>query len=263
MNRNFKKEILLYLVIVYGITYLVFGICKVVGIDYRNFVSYSMVLPALGAIITTLIFREKFSYILKNLKINKWIPIGIITILLVYIFCSIFQIMLYYFIFNQPNLVKLPSVFVFLKQIIIGITFGGLSAVFEEIGWRGFLQSRLTLKNAFISYLFIGICWSVFHFPQIFDGIIYKGYLIEGLIIHTCIMVSFSILLCFFREKSSSLICTSIIHGLFNVLIYTQATDVIIKGNQIIEGSLWAILFFVIVVILFLRNIKLYLSIMN
>lgn len=159
MNRNFKKEILLYLVIVYGITYLVFGICKVVGIDYRNFVSYSMVLPALGAIITTLIFREKFSYILKNLKINKWIPIGIITILLVYIFCSIFQIMLYYFIFNQPNLVKLPSVFVFLKQIIIGITFGGLSAV--------------------------------------------------------------------------------------------------------IEGSLWAILFFVIVVILFLRNIKLYLSIMN
>ncbi|WP_416827366.1 CPBP family intramembrane glutamic endopeptidase [Ectobacillus polymachus] len=256
MVNNSKKEIFLYLGIVYGITYLVFSICKIVGMDYRNFVAYSMLLPTFGAIITTLIFKEKFSYILNNLKINKWIFVGIIIIILIYILCSIFQVLLYGFVFKQFNLVKIPSVFVFLKQIIIGIVLGGLSATFEEIGWRGFLQSRLILKNTFISYLFIGICWSIFHFPQIFTGLIYPGNIIEGLIIHTCILVSFNILLCYMREKSSSLICTSITHGLFNVLIFTQATDVISRGNQIIEGILWAILFFTIVVIVFLKNYK-------
>lgn len=256
MNHNFKKEIFLYLCIVYGITYLVFSICEIVGMDYRNFVSYSMFIPTLGAIITTLIFKEKFSYILKNLKINKWIFIGIIIIILIYILNSIFQIILYRFVFKQFNLIKIPSVFVFLQQILIGIILGGLSATFEEIGWRGFLQSRLILKNTFISYFFIGICWSIFHFPQIFLGLIYRGHLIEGLIIHSCILVSFSILLCYMREKSSSLICTSITHGLFNVLIYTQATGVISRGNQIIEGILWAILFFTIVIVLFFFNYK-------
>jgi len=254
MESNFKKEIFLYLIIVYVITYLVFGICKITGMDYRNFVSYSIFLPAFASIITTLIFKEKFSYILKNLKINKWIFVGIIIIILIYILSSIFQIILYEFVFKQLNLVKIPSVFVFLQQIIIGIVLGGLSAIFEEIGWRGFLQSRLILKNTFISYLLIGICWSIFHFPQIIDGLIYKGYLMEGLIIHTCILVPFGILLCYMREKSSSLICTSITHGLFNVLIYTQATDLISGGNQIIEGILWAVLFFTIVLIMFFKS---------
>jgi len=256
MENKVKKEIFLYLSIVYGITYLVFSVCKTVGIDYRNFVSYSMLLPTFASIITTLIFKEKFSYILKNLKINKWIFVGITITILIYLFSSIFQIILYEFAFKQFNLVKIPSVFIFLQQIVIGIVLGGISAIFEEIGWRGFLQSRLILKNTFISYFFIGICWSIFHFPQILDGLIYKGYLMEGLIIHTCILVSFGILLCYLREKSSSLICTSITHGLFNVLIYTQATDVILGGNQIIEGILWAVLFFIIVMVLYFKSFK-------
>ena len=256
MGHYLKKEIILYLSIVYGITYLVFSICKITEIDYRNFVSYSMLLPAFASIITTLIFKEKFTYILKNLKINKWIFVGIIIIIMIYILSSIFQIILYEVVFKQFNLVKIPSVFVFLQQIVIGIVLGGLSAIFEEIGWRGFLQSRLILKNTFISYLFIGICWSIFHFPQILDGLIYKGYLMQGLIMHTCILVSFGILLCYMREKSSSLISTSITHGLFNVLIYTQATDVISGGNQIIEGILWSVLFFIILITLFLKTYK-------
>jgi membrane protease YdiL (CAAX protease family) len=161
---------------------------------------------------------------------------------------------LYLFLFKQADLIKIPSVFVFLQQIILGIVLGGLSATSEEIGWRGFLQSRLILKNSYISYLFIGMCWSIFHYPQIFDGIIYRGHLVGGLIIHNLILVSFSILLSYIREKSSSLICTSITHGLFNALFFTQVTDVISKGNQIMEGILWAFLFVTILIFLFFKK---------
>lgn len=73
MKDNFKKEIFLYLSIVYGITYVVFSIYKITGMDYRNFVPYSMLLPTLGAVVTTLVFREKFSYIFENLKINGFL----------------------------------------------------------------------------------------------------------------------------------------------------------------------------------------------
>lgn len=254
MSQNFKREICLFLGIMYGITYLVFCICKVMGADYKNFVSINMLIPAFGAIITTLFFKEKFNYILKNLKINKWIFIGTIMIILIYIISSILEIVLYLFLFKQADLIRIPSAFVFLQQIIIGMVLGGLSATFEEIGWRGFLQSRIILKNTFISYFFVGICWSIFHYPQIMDGLIYRGHLVEGLIIHTIILVSFSILLSYIKEKSSSLICTSIIHGLFNALFFTQVIDVISKGNQIMEGILWAFLLVIILIFLFYKK---------
>lgn len=254
MNHTNKKEFFSYLSLVYGITYLAFIICKIVDIDYSYIVPFSMVIPALGAIITTLIFKGKFDYIQKNLKINAWIFTGIILILVIYILSNGFKIILFGLVFKQFSLIKIPGVFVFIQQIVLGIILGGLSATFEEIGWRGFLQSRLLLKNTFISYFTIGTFWAIFHFPQIFDGLIYRGHLIGGLIIHTCILIPFGILLCYIREKSSSLICTSITHGLFNALIFTQATDVISSSNQIIEGVLWAILFTIIVVIIFFKK---------
>lgn len=173
---------------------------------------------------------------------------------MIYIVSSFFEIILYKFVFKQFALVRIPSVLVLLQQIGLGIILGGLSALFEEIGWRGFLQSRFKVKNTLISYFVVGICWAIFHFPQIFDGLIYRGHLITGVFIHTCILVSFGILLCFLREKSSSLVSTSIAHGLFNVLIYTQATDVILGGSQIIEGTLWAISCFIIIIASFFKG---------
>lgn len=95
MKYDFKREIFLYLSIVYGITYLVFSVYKIVGIDYRNFVPYSMLLPTFAALVTTLTFKEKFNYILENLEINKWIFVGIIIIILIYIFNSISGITIY------------------------------------------------------------------------------------------------------------------------------------------------------------------------
>lgn len=251
MKDTHKKEIILYLTIVYGITYAAFGICKITGMDYKNFVSYSMLIPSFAAVSSTLIFKDKFSYITNNLKINKCIPLGVLIMISIYINVIILEAALYMFIIRQPGILRIPSIFALSEQITIGITIAALFAFLEEIGWRGFLQNNLALKNNFSSYFIVGLCWTVFHFPQIFDGLMYKGHMAAGLVIHTCILVSFGALLCYMREKSSSLICTSIMHGLFNVLIFTEATSVISEGNQLIEGTLWAILFLSIITVLF------------
>ncbi|SHH86204.1 CAAX protease self-immunity [Sporobacter termitidis DSM 10068] len=242
MGRSQKKEIALYLCIVLGITYAVFCVYAVLGRDYRSFVPYSMALPALGALAATLAFKGNFGYIVRNLRFNKWIPLGILTVIAVYILSSALQILINAAILKRPESVALPDGLAFLRQIALGIVLGGLSASLEEIGWRGFLQSRLrgTLK----SYLFIGVCWSVFHFPQIAAGLIYKGHPVGGLLVHTCVLVSFGVLLCRVRERSSSLISASVMHGLFNALIFTQVTGVILNGNQIVEGISWAVFLF-------------------
>lgn len=256
MKDTFKKEIILYLSIVYGITYAAFGIYKITGMDYRNFVPFSMLIPSFAAVVATLVFEERFSYITQNLKINKWIFSGILIIISIYINIIILEAALYIFIFRQSNLVRIPDIIVLLQQIAIGITLGGFVALFEEIGWRGFLQSRLAFKNNFSNYFVVGICWAIFHFPQILDGLIYKGHLAAGLVIHTCILISFGILLCYIMKKSSSIICTSVMHGLFNALIYTEAVSAVSGGNQIVEGILWAVVCFSIIIVLFLSSIK-------
>lgn len=253
MKEKYKKEILMYLGIIYLVIFAALLICKVTNMDYKSFVPYTMLLPIFSAIITTLLFREKFDYVYKNLKINKWIIIGIGIVTLTYGFVSGFEIVLYKFVLGQPNLIKLPSWSNLIKNIFMGTILGGIAAAFEEVGWRGFLQSRVKKGDFLKGYFFIGICWSIFHFPQIISGLLYRGYLIEGIIIHTFMLTMFGVLLCYIKEKSSSIITTSIMHGLYNAFIFTNITGAIIGINQLVESAIWAVLFFTITLIIMLN----------
>ncbi len=52
----------------------------------------------------------------------------------------------------------------------VGMLLATLSGLGEEIGWRGFLHSKLmTLKNS-ARYLLTGIIWSIWHWPLIIFG---------------------------------------------------------------------------------------------
>jgi membrane protease YdiL (CAAX protease family) len=203
-----------------------------------------MVLPAIGAVVTTLISKGKFSFVFNYLRINWWLLIGILSIVVVYILSSVLQqLLLNVNVVTNHGIGKIPNAKTFLEQVALGMTLGGLSAVFEEVGWRGFLQSRV--QSALPGYLFVGLCWAAFHFPQIIAGLIYQGHLIEGLVIHTVILVALGFLLCVLRDKSSSIITTSVVHGLFNSLIFTSATGVIFGGSQVTEGISWAVVLLV------------------
>lgn len=256
MERKLKREIFIYILIVYGITYGAFVYSKFFYLNYKSVVAVSMLLPTLGALVSTLIFRDNFNYIKKNLKLNRWIFIGIFLMLIIYFTSSFLQIIVYKYVLNKSALIRFPDASDFFKNLIIGGILGSITAVFEEIGWRGFLQSKLSFGSEIKKYFVIGILWAVFHFPQIFRGVVCKGHSVQGIIVHTCMLICFGILLCYVLKKSSSLICTSIMHGLFNALIYTSAASVIINGSQVIEGAIWAILFFITIVILMCTKLR-------
>jgi membrane protease YdiL (CAAX protease family) len=84
----------------------------------------------------------------------------------------------------------------------------------------------------------------------------YKGQLIAGLVIHTCLLMSFSVLLSYLRDKSSSLIPPSIAHGVFNALIFTQSANIFSHTSHVVEGALWALFFALIAVFISLKLIR-------
>jgi membrane protease YdiL (CAAX protease family) len=44
-------------------------------------------------------------------------------------------------------------------------TYGTLTALGEELGWRGYLQPRLDVTGVRGSFVVVGLCWSLYHAP--------------------------------------------------------------------------------------------------
>ena len=67
-----------------------------------------------------------------------------------------------------------PSAMRFCKYLLISLTVGGLwscrSAVGEEIGWRGYMLTRLMDSGLPAPIFFSGLIWGLWHMPLILGG---------------------------------------------------------------------------------------------
>jgi len=111
--------------------------------------------------------------------------------------------------------------------IFIGVTsiFGMVGTTFtalgEEIGWRGLLVPEL---NKFMGFtwtsLVSGVLWAIYHFPAIifadYNG---AGPLWYNLICFTIMIISFSVVMTWFRLKSGSLWTAVFLHAAHNVFV--------------------------------------------
>ncbi len=81
-------------------------------------------------------------------------------------------------------------------------------ALFEEYGWRNYLQSELSELNKILKYLIITILWFIWHlnFELSIDNLIFFIILFAG---------SFGI--GYVAEKSKSLILVALFHAFFNI----------------------------------------------
>lgn len=53
---------------------------------------------------------------------------------------------------------------VLVNASILG-TYGTMTALGEELGWRGYLQPRLDTAGVRGSFVVVGLCWSIYHAP--------------------------------------------------------------------------------------------------
>jgi membrane protease YdiL (CAAX protease family) len=145
--------------------------------------------PLIGGLVVVKFFKRP--NFLKIFGLNFWKTIAIVAIPMI--------------LFSLVGVIEngIPSLNLFK---IIGIFI--LYALFEEYGWRGYLQSELSDLKKVYKYLIITILWFVWHlnFELTINNLIFFLLLFAG---------SYGI--GFIADRSKSLIMSALFHSFFNI----------------------------------------------
>ena len=137
-----------------------------------------------------------------------------------------------------------PLIRILLQGIMFGLTAGLFVTLGEEIGWRGFLYSRI--KGGFWRRsLIVGALWGVWYIPLVLLGQFYEGYSLvgAGLIVVWAIVISPQIHYC--RARTDSVFSAAIYRGTLMAMVgvpfaMTDGGAPIIVGLHGIAGILAA-----------------------
>lgn len=124
---------------------------------------------------------------------------------------------------GEDLVLKKGGVHLVLAQALVilptmGVAVSFLSAIGEEIGWRGFLTSKLGDLDFNKRSLVIGLVWSVWHWPLI----LFADYASSdkpwvNIICFTVAVTSFSFFLGYLRLRSNSVFPAGLAHAAHNV----------------------------------------------
>ncbi|ANC08489.1 CAAX protease [Bacillus cereus] len=109
--------------------------------------------------------------------------------------------------------------------LLVGLTIGFLSALLEEIIWRGNFHYYLRKKYSFMqTAIIIALLWSSWHLPV---AIFYKKYEFQfvGILSYLSLLFILSLILTYTREYGGSVISPAILHGMFNVFYLTDVAQ--------------------------------------
>lgn len=161
--------------------------------------------------------KKQFTKVsLKDFLIPMLIQCGIAIIAVIIVFRL-----------NNDSLqnIKLIETSAILPLLLINITSGPAG---EELGWRGYALSEFEKKHSlFVSSIFTGILWGLWHFPLWLvsgysgaDLLLYSASFLVGII-------SFSVFLTYFYSKSRNILTAVWMHFLFNLLIQIVILDIL------------------------------------
>ncbi|MFJ7890487.1 CPBP family intramembrane glutamic endopeptidase [Lysinibacillus xylanilyticus] len=206
-----------------------------------------MFTPAFSSVLTRIILKEGFkdvSFSLGNLKI--WKGIGF-ALLIPMIICGITYSIAWLSgiagfqnpeggilepIYNILGLQYLTAPFSFIYLVVLSGIFGSLLSLIpvlgEEMGWRGYMLTRLVDAEFSRPILISGLIWATWHVPLVIAGLYVEGpsVLLSVLGIYFCI-VPFSYITAYLRLITGSIWPSVIIHTTWNAIIqgpFTRAS---------------------------------------
>ena len=193
-----------------------------------------MLAPGLAAVITYLVFE-------RSLRPVGWRP-GKIQYLLLGLMIPVVYCLIAYGLVWMTGHGKYNGQFPanFPIVLVTGLFNGTLSAVLEEVAWRGFLVPKMIkLTNFTNTALITGLIWAVWHFPLIIFTDVRLGDtpLVYSLVCFTVLAVGVSFATAWLRLKSGSVWTAALLHGSHNLFMLhvfnTLTTD---------TGSTWLLL---------------------
>lgn len=258
----------LFLLLTFGISFLVAGIYKLLGgtgtgtIGFTALGAFYMFIPTIVVlIIQKLIHKEEIKTdLLISFKINRWFFVAWL-LMPVIIFATLGINLLFPTVSYNPEMTglidrikdvmppeqiqqmhktlkALPINLVWLTLIqgmIAGITINALAAFGEELGWRGFLLKQFRDMSFMKAALLIGFIWGIWHAPLILMGHNYPQHPQIGVLMMVVLCILWSPFYLYITIKSKSVIAAAIMHGTMNA---TASISIIAisGGNDLTSG---------------------------
>ncbi|PFZ96319.1 CPBP family intramembrane glutamic endopeptidase [Bacillus wiedmannii] len=220
------------------ITSIILNVAVIITKSMPLIVVY-MFTPVFSSILTRIILKEGFkdvSFSLGNLKI--WKGIGF-ALLIPMVICGITYSIAWLSgiarfqhpeggmlepIYNILGIQYLPEPFSFIYLVVLSGILGSLLNLIpvlgEEMGWRGYMLTRLVDAEFSRPILISGLIWATWHVPIVIAGLYVEGssVLLSVLGIYFCI-VPFSYITAYLRLITGSVWPSVIIHTTWNAII--------------------------------------------
>lgn len=102
----------------------------------------------------------------------------------------------------------------------VGTAFGALSAAGEEIGWRGYMLTRLIDAGVPRPVLVSGLMWGLWHLPLIVTGVIYgDSPMLLAVVVFMVSVTSVGFVIARFRLETGSIWPPIALHAAYNSVI--------------------------------------------
>lgn len=234
-----KKRILIYILFTYFLTWGMDFVYVLAGGIYESktmefILAFSMLIPAISVVFTRIITKEGFKMTGNNSMMlgihfqdKKWLWL-LAALIVPFIWMDMGTALMFWVFPDKfdPSMIEsyglTNNTLFLLPFMVIGngilVSFGGLG---EEIGWRGYLYSKLEEEYGTVkAVIFGGIIWSVWHFPSILQGHNFgHGYWGEpwsGFFVFTVLCIAEGIMLYFFTKKTGSVWVAGFMHAISN-----------------------------------------------
>ncbi|MBJ6360717.1 type II CAAX prenyl endopeptidase Rce1 family protein [Paenibacillus sp. GCM10012307] len=221
--RSARRGLLVFFAMVIPLSIL----CYAMLTKYPIFVLLLMWAPGLSSIIARVALREGISDISLRLGGRRSLK----TLPFVLLFPVVIGLIAYGLAWST-GLVQFatPDAFfkaspiamftvILLMQMVVGTAIGVISSAGEELGWRGYMTTRLIDARVPYPMLTGGIIWGVWHLPVMFIGSYASGpYPVLSVIFFMISVVSFGYIIGRIRLTTGSLWPAILLHASWNAV---------------------------------------------
>ncbi len=205
----------LFIVITFTLTLLFHFILRFVS-QPQSYLGIAMLLPAIALLIMRFIVPVSFASIGITKTFNVWFLVSIVMPIVIVIIIYSLIILITGNPIKLVNSSVLASIF---QYTLIGISIAAISALFEEVGWRGYLQLELEGSGYLRASIIVGVVWAVWHVPT---ALIYLRFNTPFWGISTYILQLFliSLQISYVRLRAKNVLAAALMHGMVNALFF-------------------------------------------
>jgi len=279
-----RQGIFTFLLITFGITYLVEGIMYLAGfrvtaipaIGGQLAVAAVMWAPAVAALITTrMVSHEKLSSLLLRFG-RSWKPY-LATALLIPLAYIITYLVTWALGLGQPDwqlktffsmvaetgvdMTTAPSPGVllaglFFSSLLVAPIVNSIFGLGEELGWRGYLLPRLMPLGKWKAYGLLGIIWGLWHAPLVLMGFNYPGTPVLGVLMMVLLTTAIGFFINEMTLRYRSAVLAGWIHGVFNSQAYGIWRALLFANTNPVLGGINGLVGIVVISLLGLATMR-------